>query len=107
MTTPTHPSQTTSTVTALPTNHPASQRPVWTADRIRALGPVTDLPTAAAIFGLSRSAAYDLARTGRFPVPVLRFGTRYRIPVAAILTALDLLGDPQPAPDAPAPTATT
>jgi len=64
--------------------------PVWTADRIRALGTVTDVPTTAAIFGLSRSVAYDLIRTGAFPVPVLRFGTRYRIPVAAILTALHI-----------------
>jgi predicted DNA-binding transcriptional regulator AlpA len=64
--------------------------PTWTADRINALGPVTDVPTTAAIFGLSRSVAYDLIRTGAFPVPVLRFGSRYRIPVAAILTALHM-----------------
>ena len=63
---------------------------VWTAQRIRALGAVTDLQTAAAIFGLSRTTAYELARTDQFPVPVLRFGTRYRVPVHAILTALDL-----------------
>jgi predicted DNA-binding transcriptional regulator AlpA len=64
--------------------------PAWTAERIRALGTVTDVPTTAAIFGLSRSVAYDLIRTGAFPVPVLRFGSRYRIPVAAILTALHM-----------------
>jgi len=63
---------------------------VWTAQRIRALGAVTDLQTAAAIFGLSRTTAYELARTDQFPVPVLRFGARYRVPVHAILTALDL-----------------
>ncbi|MEV1107809.1 MULTISPECIES: helix-turn-helix transcriptional regulator [unclassified Micromonospora] len=62
----------------------------WTTQRIRALGTVTDLGTAARIFGLSRSVAYDLAKRDRFPVPVLRFGTRYRVPVAAILTALHL-----------------
>ncbi|MDZ5447915.1 DNA-binding protein [Micromonospora sp. 4G57] len=69
----------------------------WTAQRIRALGTVTDLSTAAKIFGLSRSVAYDLAKRDRFPVPVLRFGSRYRVPVAAILTALHLptaAGDP-------------
>ncbi len=65
-------------------------RPAWTAERIRALGPVTTVPTAAAIFGLSRSVAYDLIKAGTFPVPVLRFGSRYRIPVAAILTALHM-----------------
>lgn len=63
---------------------------VWTAQRIRALGAVTDLQTAAAIFGLSRTTAYALARTDQLPVPVLRFGGRYRVPVHAILTALDL-----------------
>lgn len=71
-------------------NRDHQPEPVWTAERIRALGTVTDVPTAAAIFGLSRSVAYDLVKTGAFPVPVLRFGTRYRIPVAAILTALHM-----------------
>jgi hypothetical protein len=68
----------------------ASTTPSWTADSIRALGTVTTVATAAAIFGLNRSVAYDLVRTNRFPVPVLRFGNRYRVPVAAILTALHL-----------------
>ncbi|MCG5451000.1 helix-turn-helix domain-containing protein [Micromonospora hortensis] len=62
----------------------------WTTERIRALGMVTDLSTAARIFGLSRSVAYDLAKRGEFPVAVLRFGSRYRVPVAAILHALHL-----------------
>lgn len=67
----------------------------WTANRIRGLGPVTTVPVAAAIFGLSRSVAYDLIRTGQFPVPVLRFGHRIRIPVPAILAALHLpISDP-------------
>nr|WP_091286490.1 helix-turn-helix domain-containing protein [Micromonospora haikouensis] len=74
--------------------------PVWTADRIRALGTVTDLTTAAAIFGLSHATAYDLAKRGQFPVAVLRFGSRFRIPVAAILHALHLPTDDGP-PAAP------
>ncbi len=64
------------------------------AERIRALGTVTTVPVAAAIFGLSRSVAYDLVKAGTFPVPVLRFGSRYRIPVAAILTVLHMTGEP-------------
>jgi integrase len=46
--------------------HPAAGRrtAAWTPDRIHALGTVTDVATAAAIFGLSRSVAYDLVRTG-------------------------------------------
>lgn len=72
-------------------------REPWTGQRILALGAVTDLPTAAAIFGLSRTSAYDLARRGLFPVPVLRAGTRYRVPVAPILAALHLVADPHAA----------
>ena len=59
----------------------------WTEARIRALGAVTDLPTAGRIFGLGRSLAYELAKNDQFPAPVLRIGSRYRVPVAGILTA--------------------
>ena len=76
----------------------------WSADRIQALGTVTDVPTAAAIFGLSRSVAYDLVKANTFPVPVLRFGSRYRIPVAAILAALHM--PPTPRSDGPHPART-
>lgn len=77
----------------------------WTAERIRALGLVTDIATAARIFRLSRAAAYDLAKRDRFPVTVLKFGTRYRVPVAAILQALHLPGgDEQPPDPLPPPT---
>lgn len=62
----------------------------WTERRIRALGAVTDLPTAAQIFGLGRALAYHLARDGRFPVPVIRAGHLYRVPVAPILATLHL-----------------
>ena len=66
----------------------------WTPERIRALGTVTNVATAGAIFGLHRSVAYDLAKSATFPVPVLRIGNRYRVPVAAILTALHLPVEP-------------
>jgi hypothetical protein len=75
----------------------------WTADRIRALGLVTDIATAARIFGLSRAAAYDLAKREQFPVAVLKFGIRYRVPVAAILQALHLPAGDAPPPDPPPP----
>ncbi len=98
----THPAAKEATV--MPPTEPANIRtaPVsqfshagpWTAERIRALGTVTTVPVAAAIFGLSRSVAYDLVKAGTFPVPVLRFGSRYRIPVAAILTVLHMTGEP-------------
>lgn len=83
--------------------HPSAGGP-WTLDRIRDLGAVTTVATAAAIFGLSRTSAYDLIRAGRFPLPVLRFGGRYRVPVPAILHALTALEDDPPEPTAEPPT---
>lgn len=78
---------------------PSSRTTYWTAERIRALGTVTSVATAGAIFGLHRSVAYELAKCGAFPVPVLRCGNRYRVPVAAMLSALHL---PLTAPADPA-----
>jgi hypothetical protein len=86
-----------SSTTSSPTENPPTPSPVWTVERIRALGAVTDVATVGQIFGLSRSSAYELARSGRLPVPVLRVGSRYRVSVAAILTAL---GVPTPLPPA-------
>ncbi|MEV6490802.1 hypothetical protein AB0M20_19610, partial [Actinoplanes sp. NPDC051633] len=75
-----------------------SDNGVWTETRIRDLGAVTDLPTAGRTFGLGRSLAYELAKNDQFPAPVLRVGSRYRVPVAGILTALGLpAGDLTPA----------
>ena len=91
-----------------PDHRPAPRLPTgtteqpWTAERIRSLGTVTSVGTAAAIFGLSRSSAYDLVKRGRFPITVLQFGSRYRVPVAAILHALHLpAGMEQPQPPDP------
>ena len=69
----------------------------WTPEAIRALGPTTNLHTAAQIFGLAMSTAYLLAKRGQFPVPVIRVGTQYRVPVKPILAALHL----EPGPDQP------
>lgn len=70
----------------------------WTAEDIRALGLHTDVRTAAAIFGISRSTAYELIDRREFPLPVLRLGTRYRIAVGSILTALGLPPEPGTTP---------
>ncbi|WP_428963006.1 helix-turn-helix domain-containing protein [Micromonospora fluostatini] len=72
--------------------------PVWTVERIRALGAVTDIATVGEIFGLSRSSAYELARRDRLPAPVLRVGSRYRVSVAAILAALGVPNEPPSPP---------
>lgn len=59
-------------------------------DEIRALGVATDLATAADIFGLTRSHAYELARhrPDELPFRVLRVGSRYKVPTSSILDAL-------------------
>ncbi|RKF23681.1 DNA-binding protein [Micromonospora globbae] len=69
------------------------KRPAWTADQIRDLGLTTDLATAAEILGISRSAAYKLARRNAFPVPLIRAGAHYRVPIPPILAALHLTHD--------------
>ena len=60
-----------------------------TEAQITALPAVLDVPTAARVLGLSRTAAYELIRTGDWPTPVFRLGRLIRIPTAPML---DLLG---------------
>ncbi len=86
----------TSTTTPSPAYPPPT---VWTAERIRELGAVTDMATAANLLGISRALAYQLAKAGRFPVPVIKVGSRYRVPVPGLLAALELLTPEPPAPD--------
>jgi excisionase family DNA binding protein len=66
------------------------QRRRWDPAGIRALGVTTDVVTAGEILGLSRNTAYRLVRAGEFPVPVIKAGGQYRIPVAGLLTVLGL-----------------
>ena len=63
---------------------------VWSEDRVRALGVATDLVTAAAVLGIGRTTAHALVRADRFPVPVIRVGRRYRVPVAPLLQLLSI-----------------
>lgn len=63
----------------------------WTRESVRALGPTTDLPTAGAIFGVSRWKAYQMRRQGQWDqlgVTVILVGGRYRVAVHSILTVL-------------------
>ncbi|MGX4656313.1 hypothetical protein ACWCHM_21750 [Micromonospora sp. SCSIO 07396] len=88
-TTPNHDTQ--------PTSPPPSTNVPWTAERIRALGAATTLPTAAAVLGISRSQAYRLAATDTFPTPLIRAGTRIIVPVTGLLRLL-LIDHPTPNP---------
>lgn len=70
--------------------------------------PVTiDLLTSARALGISRSEAYILARSGRFPVPTYRVGNRYRIRRSDLITFLRITdpasGQAPTRPDMPAP----
>ena len=59
---------------------------------------VTDLVTAGRALGIGRTRAYELARAGQFPCPVIRAGTTWRVPTAGLLA---LLGLPVPGPPPP------
>jgi hypothetical protein len=66
----------------------------FTATEVRALPVVVDLPTAASALGIGRTVAYELARTGRFPTPVIRVGNQIKVPTAHLLVLLGLSTDP-------------
>ncbi len=68
-----------------------------TREELLALPPAVDLPTAARVLGMSRSAAYELVRTGAWPTPVLRLGKLIRVPTVHLLELLGY-GDREPMP---------
>lgn len=77
------------------TSGASSSSAPWTPERIRDLGAVCSLPTAAQILQISVSLAYQLAERGTFPVPVIQVGTRYRVPIPPLLAALGLTASAQ------------
>ncbi|WP_021592208.1 hypothetical protein [Actinomadura welshii] len=71
-----------------------------TPAEIRTLPAVVDLVTAGRALGVGRTKSYELARTGRFPCPVLRVGRSYLVPTTGLLTLLGLTdGAGQPTPE--------
>jgi hypothetical protein len=73
----------------------AAMTRVLTLAELSALPAVTDLVTAGRALGLGRTKAYELARNGEFPCPLIRAGKTYLVPTARLLA---LLGLPLPAP---------
>jgi hypothetical protein len=69
-------------------DQPTPATTVWTPDAVRRLGLTTDVETAGAILGIGRTKAYQLAKSGQFPVPLFRAGRRYLVPVPALLRLL-------------------
>lgn len=63
---------------------------VPTADEVISWPVTVDVPTAGKCWGLGRDTSYDLARTGEFPVPVLRLGRSLRVTRASVLSALGI-----------------
>jgi hypothetical protein len=66
-----------------------------TRDELLALPAVVDLRTAARALSIGRTRAFELARRGEFPVPVLRVGVTYRVPTAPLLELLGLRKSPR------------
>lgn len=64
--------------------------PSLTLAEVAALPAVTDLVTAGRALGLGRTRAYELARAGRFPCPVIRAGKTWLVPTAGLLAVLGL-----------------
>ncbi|CAL9514647.1 hypothetical protein SUDANB126_03718 [Streptomyces sp. enrichment culture] len=61
-----------------------------TVEEILALPAAPDLIDAGRAFNLGRTKAYEMARRGEFPVPVLRLGNAYRVRRSDILAALGI-----------------
>lgn len=59
-------------------------------EEILALDAAVDIPTAGKCFKLGKSTAYELARAGKFPVPVLPMGKSFRVTRASILAKLGI-----------------
>lgn len=78
--------------TSEPTTDPA---PAWSRGQLRDLGVTTDLMTAARLLGIGRTKAYQLARDGTFPVPVVRIGRTYHLAVAPLIELLGLDKEPR------------
>jgi excisionase family DNA binding protein len=67
--------------------------PPYTVEQVLALPVTVDLMTTARVLGMSRTTAYELVRTGRYPVRLYKVGTRYR---CLRSTLLEYLGIPDP-----------
>jgi excisionase family DNA binding protein len=52
--------------------------------------PVLDLPTAARLLGIGRTAAYQLVKSNEWPTPVIRVGRLIRVPTAPLLALLGI-----------------
>jgi predicted DNA-binding transcriptional regulator AlpA len=54
------------------------------------LPPVLDLPAAAQLLGIGRTAAYQRVKNNEWPTPVIRVGRLIRVPTAPLLALLGI-----------------
>jgi excisionase family DNA binding protein len=64
--------------------------PAYTVEQVLALPVTVDLMTTARVLGISRTTAYELVRTGRYPVRLYKVGTRYRCLRSTLLEHLGI-----------------
>ncbi len=64
--------------------------PAWTRQQVIDLGVSTSIDVASSVLGIGRTTGRELYRRGEYPVPVLKLGRRYVIPVAHLLRLLGL-----------------
>lgn len=75
-----------------------------TPAEVLALPVVVDVPTAGRALGMGSTLAYELAKAGQFPCPVLRLGARlYKVPRAGLLEALGIPDMREAGASTPAP----
>ncbi|MFH9728338.1 helix-turn-helix domain-containing protein [Streptomyces sp. NPDC017254] len=78
-----------------------------TRNELLALPASVDLVTAGRAFGVGRTTAYALARTGEFPCAVIRAGKAYRVITADLLRVLQITPENSEAVGAVPPTASS
>jgi hypothetical protein len=66
-------------------------------EELRQLPATFNLPTAARALGIGTTKAYQLARAGEFPCPVLPLGSRFRVTKHHLFEALGMPLDNAPA----------
>lgn len=71
----------------------------WTREAVEALGPITNVPTTAAIFGVDPETVYAAIRRGEWTATrVLRLGRSIKIPTLDLIRLLFAPEAPSPAP---------
>ncbi|WP_326593867.1 DNA-binding protein [Streptomyces brevispora] len=68
----------------------ATERHAMTRDELLSLPASVDIVTAGRAFGVGRTTAYSLARSGEFPCQVIRAGRAYRAITADLLRVLHI-----------------